>query len=70
MHPRRASSRIFSQALKWYQKAAEAGDAVGMTDLAVLYSDGKGVTQDPAKALEWFQKSADAGNSDGMAGWA
>jgi hypothetical protein len=46
------------------QKAADAGDAVAMNNLGLLYEKGLGVAQDYAQAREWFQKAANAGNAE------
>jgi TPR repeat protein len=52
-----------AQAVSWFQKAAEAGDAHGMANLGFMYTNGRGVAQDYQKAREWYQKAADAGNT-------
>ena len=43
--------RDLIEARKWYEKAAAAGNAVGMTNLGNLYLDGRGVTQDRTEAM-------------------
>lgn len=43
----------------WYQKAAEAGDAIAQRELGVLYDAGIGVTQNHAKAFDLLRKAAD-----------
>ena len=48
----------YSEALKWYEKAAELNDSVAQFYLGYMYYKGKGVTQDYGKALEWCQKAA------------
>ena len=53
----------YRKARKWYQRAADAGDATAMNNLGVLCHEGQGVTQDYGKAREWYQKAADAGNA-------
>jgi len=52
-----------AQAVQWYRKAAEQGDASAQTDLGVMYRDGRGVTADQALALHWFRKAAEQGNT-------
>ena len=42
--------------------AAEQGKADSISNLATMYKDGVGVTQDFAKALELYQKAFDAGS--------
>jgi TPR repeat protein len=49
-------------ALKWYQKAAAAGDAQAMYNAGLMYESGKGAPRDLKQARDWYQKSADAGN--------
>jgi TIR domain/Sel1 repeat len=56
----------YAKALPPLQKAADAGDAVAMNSLGVLYEKGRGVTQDYAQARQWFQKAAEAGNYNAM----
>ena len=50
----------YSQALGWFQKAADQGSAAALLSLGVIYYQGEGVLKDSVKALEWFKKSADA----------
>jgi len=40
------------------RRKAEAGDAKAQFDLAEAYSEGNGVTKDPAKGMEWLRRSA------------
>jgi TPR repeat protein len=49
------------QAVFWYRKAADQGDADAQFMLAVMYMDGRGVTHDPEEVIFWFSKSADQG---------
>ena len=58
----------YAQAVEWYQKAAEAGNAAAMSRLGDCYFQGQGVEADYAQAVEWYQQAAEAGNSDGMVG--
>lgn len=44
----------YSKAVAWYQKAAEAGSAVGMTNLGYMYQYGDGVTRDDGRAIVWY----------------
>ncbi|MCR5259748.1 MAG: sel1 repeat family protein, partial [Desulfovibrio sp.] len=64
-------SAAFSyQALAWYEKAAEQGNAVAQANLGQLYSNGHGVRRDYAQARAWFEKAAEQGNAvaQGMLG--
>jgi len=49
--------------LLWLRKAAEQHDSLACHNLAVLYSQGKGIPADPIEAKKWLDKAADAGNS-------
>jgi TPR repeat protein len=56
----------YAKALPPLQKAADAGDAVALNNLGVLYEKGLGVAQNYAQARQWFQKAAEAGNYHAM----
>jgi TPR repeat protein/serine/threonine protein kinase len=49
-----------AEAVRWYRKAADAGSALAMSNLGVMYNSGNGVQQDQAEAFRWFRKAADA----------
>jgi TPR repeat protein len=51
----------YAEALRWYRKAAEQGDANRQDGLASMYSHGRGVPQDYAEAVRWYRKAADHG---------
>ena len=48
-----------AEALRWYRKAAEQGNAYAQMDLGSMYLDGRGVGQDPAEADRWFKRALD-----------
>ena len=50
----------YSEAMKWYQKAAGSGDSDAMYNIGVLYDNGQGVQRDFSEALKWYQKAAEA----------
>uniref|UniRef100_A0A7S4E0T1 Uncharacterized protein n=1 Tax=Lotharella globosa TaxID=91324 RepID=A0A7S4E0T1_9EUKA len=50
------------QAIRWYSKAAEQGDAEAMFYLALCYGNGRGAPQDDKKAVSWHRKAADQGH--------
>jgi hypothetical protein len=54
------------EAVRWFRKAADAGDRFGMDGLGQVYANGRGVPKDDGEAVRWFQKAADAGNPSGM----
>ncbi len=52
-------------AAKWFQKAADQGNARAQYAMGYLTYFGKGgIKEDAFKAIEWFRKAADKGNSD------
>ena len=52
------------EALKWYQKAAEAGNAYAQANMGVFcQTGGGGMAKDISKAAEWFEKAANQGNT-------
>jgi TPR repeat protein len=52
-----------TQAVIWYRKAAEAGNAIGMSNLGSMYQNGEGgLAKDDAQAVIWYRKAAEAGS--------
>jgi TPR repeat protein len=49
----------YKQAVYWYQKAADQGDAKAQSNLGTMYAFGKGVLKDYKQAVYWYQKAAD-----------
>jgi uncharacterized protein len=47
-----------AEAVKWYRKAADQGDAFAQLNLANMYDNGQGVPQDDVQALKWFNLAA------------
>jgi TPR repeat protein len=45
-----------TQAVAWYRKAAEQGDAVAQQSLGYMYAKGRGVPRDYGEAVRWYQK--------------
>lgn len=54
-------------AFEYLLKASDFGDAPAMSDLALMYEEGKGVKKDLDMALYWYEKSADKGWEDAIA---
>ncbi len=50
------------EAAKWYELAAEKGEAWAMLSLAFLHHEGRLGQPDPVKAFEWFKQAAEKGN--------
>lgn len=61
----------YAEALKWYLKAAEAGNSLGWLNAGYAYTNGRGTKPDQDKAYECYKKSADMGNEGGICsvGW-
>jgi hypothetical protein len=49
------------EAAKWYQMAAEQGDAIAQNNLGSFYQHGLGVATNYSKAVELYRWSADQG---------
>ncbi|MDG2286187.1 MAG: tetratricopeptide repeat protein, partial [Alphaproteobacteria bacterium] len=54
----------FTEAAKWYRKAAEQGNADAQFNLGVMYYNGDGVTQDYVEAAKWYRKVAEQGDAE------
>ena len=50
-----------AEAVRWYRKAAEQGDADAQCMLGVAYENGRGVKQDASEAVWWYRKAAEQG---------
>lgn len=57
-----AQSSSMEDAVKWYWKAANQGDAESQLQLGICYALGKGVPESSETAVEWFEKAAKQGN--------
>ncbi len=53
----------YAEAVKWYRKSADQGNALAQLNLGFMYNEGQGVPQDYAEAVKWYRKSADQGNA-------
>ncbi|MDR1385710.1 MAG: sel1 repeat family protein [Planctomycetaceae bacterium] len=56
----------FGLAIKWFQQAAEKGNAKGQVMYGTCFFIGVVVPQDNKQAFEWFQKAANQGDSGGQ----
>ena len=46
------------EALNWYRKSADAGDARAMYSIAIYYQNGQGgLRKDEAEALKWYRRA-------------
>jgi len=53
----------FATALRIFRQLAEQGDASAQYNLAFMYDNGRGVTQDYAEAMRWYRKAAGQGEA-------
>ena len=61
-HTGRGVPQDYTEARKWYRKAADQGNAYAQFALGLIYEKGRGVPQDYVEALKWYRKAADQGN--------
>ena len=52
--------------MTWFRSSADAGNAVEMRNVAMMYRTGNGVLQDFVQAKFWPRRSTDAGYPDAM----
>jgi TPR repeat protein len=51
----------YSQAVKWFRKAADQGQIIAQLNLGVMYANGDGVPQDYVLAYMWSSIAASNG---------
>jgi TPR repeat protein len=56
-------ARDYTQAARWYLKAAERSHALAQFNLGVMYAEGQGVPSDKAQSMLWFDKAAHLGDA-------
>ena len=54
----------YAEAVRWYTRAAEQGNAGAQFNLGVSYDNGQGVLQNHAEAVKWYRLAADQGDAD------
>ncbi|MBQ2885264.1 MAG: sel1 repeat family protein [Alphaproteobacteria bacterium] len=52
----------YSEAVKWYRKAAERGLSTAQYNLAQCYEFGLGIQEDYTEAIKWYRKAAEQGS--------
>ena len=62
----RETKNGYQNALYWYKRAAEKGNAGCMNRVGVMYNDGVGVAQDYDEAMRWYKRAAELGNAMAM----
>lgn len=56
------TAKEIDKALKWYERAANAGHAAAQYNLGLLYLKGEDVPWDGFKGMGWISKAANAGD--------
>ncbi len=56
----------YTEAMVWYKKAAEAGNADAMNNIGYMYENGRGAEQNVSTAMDWYKKAAELGNASAM----
>ena len=54
----------WKEAVRWYRKAAERGNAYAQFNLGLSYYYGEGISKNLDEALKWFRKAAEQGHAD------
>jgi hypothetical protein len=62
----RSVPQNWATAVKWWRKAAAAGDMCAQWYMGLCYYYGRGVDRDAAQAMVWFRKSAPQGNPEAV----
>jgi type II secretory pathway predicted ATPase ExeA len=52
----------YSEAVRWFERAAEQGSASAQWKLGLAYLNGIGIVRGEAKAAQWIQRAANQGN--------
>lgn len=60
----------FTEAAKWFRKAAEQGHAKAQFNLGLMYGKGEGVGRNDAETVKWFQRAAEQGHPEAQVGLA
>jgi TPR repeat protein len=48
--------------MRWFRKAADAGNAQAMSYIGMLYYNGRGIPKNDAQAIAWYRKAAARGD--------
>ena len=54
----------FTEAIKWFRKAAEQGCADAQFALAECCENGWGIEEDPDEAVQWYRQAAEQGHAE------
>jgi TPR repeat protein len=54
----------YGEAMRWFRKAADQGDALAQNNIGWMYAKGQGVPRDLSEARAWIQRAAAGGYED------
>ena len=60
------NAKTYEEAVSWFRRAADKGNAEAMWRLGKCYFLGNGVTKSDEDAVSWFRRAADKGNAGAM----
>jgi tetratricopeptide (TPR) repeat protein len=60
------SAGDYKEALAWFGKAAQQGNAPAQINVGSLFANGMGVSVDYAQAVAWYTRAAEQGNPQGQ----
>jgi hypothetical protein len=60
----RGVAKDYSEAVKWWRKAAEQNDAKAQYNLGTCYATGQGVEEDVVEAVKWWRKAAEQNHAE------
>jgi TPR repeat protein len=52
----------YTEEVKWHRECADEGNVFSQFCVGLVYTYGRGLTQDDGEAAKWFRKAADAGD--------
>jgi len=55
-HAGKGLPRVFSDAVRFYKKAAKSGSPYAQFMLSIMYAEGRGVKPDLAESVKWFKR--------------
>jgi TPR repeat protein len=61
---REEADLLFKEAVSWFRKSSDQGNAQAQLNLGLMYQKGVGTEKNDLEAVSWYRKSADQGNSD------
>ena len=56
-------AKNYPEAMRWFRKAAEQGNAEAQVYLGFMYQNGRGVKRDDREAVRWHRKAAEQGEA-------